>query len=517
MGTTVLIVDDDPVQRRLLENAVNKMGYRAVMVQDGESAVDMLCDGSGADISIVVLDLVMPGLDGMGVLEQLRRKNVDVPVIVQTSQGSIDAVVSAMRAGATDFCVKPVSFERLKVSIHNALKLGAMEDVVRKIRKSDNGVFGFDDVIGDSPAMQKVAGLGRRAAASSIPILIEGESGVGKEVVARAIQGSSPRNGKPFVTVNCGALPENLVESILFGHEKGAFTGAVSSHSGKFKEADGGTLFLDEVGELSLDIQVKLLRAIQEGEIDPVGAKRSVKTDFRLISATNRDMIELVKSGQFREDLYYRLNVFPILVPTLSARKTDIAALVKHFTARICLEEGRRGISGIRKDALSMLEAYDWPGNIRQLENTIFRAVILCDGEELTPNEFPQVAAAMGEDFKTSDDGKIVPLVSTAPVNSQPSDPASIQTPSFAVSMLSETGEMRSLEDVEGKMIRFAIAHHNGRMTRVAKSLGIGRSTLYRKLKEQGIDANDPNPTANTVADAAGSRKEDFDVASDVA
>jgi len=304
MSTTVLIVDDEPVQRRLLENSVNKMGHRAILCDDGEKAIEILQGSDGGDIDLIVLDLVMPGLDGMGVLVKMRELNLGQPVIVQTAQGGIDTVVGAVRAGATDFCVKPVSFERLKVSIQNALKLGAMEEAVSKIRKGVSGTFTFGDMIADSPAMEKVTRLGERAASSSIPILIEGESGVGKEVIAKAIQGSGARKGKPFVTVNCGALPENLVESILFGHEKGAFTGATSSHVGKFKEADGGTLFLDEVGELSADIQVKLLRAIQEGEVDPVGSNKSVKTDFRLISATNRDMIELVKDGKFREDLY---------------------------------------------------------------------------------------------------------------------------------------------------------------------------------------------------------------------
>jgi len=294
---TVLIVDDEPVQRRLLESAVVKM-------------------------------------------------------------------VSAIRAGAVDFCVKPVSPQRLNISIQNALKLGAMEKAVTQIRKTQDGQLTFDDMIAESVAMRQVVSMGQKAASSNIPVLIEGESGVGKEIIARAILGSSYRRGKPFITVNCGALPENLVESILFGHEKGAFTGATSNHVGKFKEADGGTLFLDEVGELPLDIQVKLLRALQEGEVDPVGATRPVKTDFRLISATNRNMMEQVERGAFREDLYYRLSVFPMSVPSLRERKPDIEALTRLFTARFCLEEGRRKISGVSQEALSMLmDPSNWYGN----------------------------------------------------------------------------------------------------------------------------------------------------------
>ena len=502
MNHTILIVDDDPVQRRILENAINKMGYQAATCEDGQSALDVLRTNPKPEIDLVVLDLVMPGLDGMGVLKSMAEAQIDIPVIVQTSQGGIETVVSAVRAGAVDFCVKPVSMERLKVSIQNALKVGAMEKVVQKINKTTQGIFNFDDMIGASAAMEKAKRLGLRAAGTSIPILIEGESGVGKEIFAKAIQGASERQGKPFVTVNCGALPENLAESILFGHEKGAFTGATQTHVGKFKEADGGTLFLDEVGELSLELQVKLLRAIQEGEIDPVGAKRPVKTDFRLISATNRDMIEQVKQGEFREDLYYRLNVFPISVPPLRNRKSDIAALIQHFTARICLEEGRRNISGITHDALAMLEAYDWPGNVRQLENTIFRAVVLCDNQQLTIDEFPQVAIAMGMELGASiGDERIVDLPSTSEASSDEEANPMVVVPTNAgtLPVVTSDGEIRSLQELEADMIRFAIDHHGGRMTRVARSLRIGRSTLYRKLKELGIDANEPRENAKTA------------------
>ncbi|MEE9314802.1 MAG: sigma-54 dependent transcriptional regulator [Rhizobiaceae bacterium] len=489
MSMTILIVDDEPVQRRLLENTIQKMGYRTVLAENGEQAIDRLRGVDGPAIGLIILDLVMPGLDGMGVLGKMQELGLERPVIVQTAQGGIDTVVSAIRAGAQDFCVKPVSMERLKVSIQNAMKFGAMEDAVKKIRKNVGGVFTFKDMIAESVAMEKVTKLGERAAGSTIPILIEGESGVGKEVIAKAIQGSGERKGKPFITVNCGALPENLVESILFGHEKGSFTGATNNHLGKFKEADGGTLFLDEVGELSLDIQVKLLRAIQEGEIDPVGAKHPVKTNFRLISATNRDMVEQVKLGEFREDLFYRLNVFPIHVPPLRERKSDIAALVRHFTARICLEEGRRNIAGIRTDALAMLEAYDWPGNIRQLENTIFRAIILCDGEELTIEEFPQVAMAMGVDEGVEEQAglgeenhRVTLLSQVAPMAPDMLDLTS------RLDLINEGGDVRTLDDVERELIKYTLDHHKGRMTKVARSLGIGRSTLYRKLKEYDLE-----------------------------
>ena len=269
--------------------------------------------------------------------------------------------------------------------------------------------------------MARTIRLAERAAKSNIPVLIEGESGVGKELMARAIQGASDRRGKPFVTVNCGALPENLVESILFGHEKGAFTGATEKHVGKFVEAHGGTLFLDEIGELPMDAQVKLLRALQDGEIDPVGARRPIKVDIRLISATNQNLIELVKRGLFREDLFYRLNVFPISIPPLRARAADVPDLARRFLARFCAEEGKR-IRGLANDAAALLAAYDWPGNVRQLENAMFRAVVLADGDELTVAEFPQIAAQV-EGYDVRVPPAPPPLADAAPAPMRRSEP----------------------------------------------------------------------------------------------
>src|SRR5487761_2370735 len=329
MTSTVMIVDDDPVQRRLLEAMIRRFGYDAVVCEGGEAVLARLESSHNVPIDLMILDLVMPDLDGMAVLGRMRERKIEIPVVVQTAHGSIEAVISAMRAGAADFVVKPVGAERLQVSIKNALRTGAMEDEIRTIKRTANGSMTFRDIVASSEEMARVIRLGERAAKSNIPVLIEGESGVGKELVARAIQGTSERRGKPFITVNCGALPENLVESILFGHEKGAFTGATEKHAGKFAEANGGTLFLDEIGELPLDTQVKLLRAIQEGEIDPIGSKRSLKVDIRLISATNQNLIERVKQGDFREDLYYRLNVFPVTIPPLRSRRDDIPDLTR--------------------------------------------------------------------------------------------------------------------------------------------------------------------------------------------
>ncbi|PKP76250.1 MAG: sigma-54-dependent Fis family transcriptional regulator, partial [Alphaproteobacteria bacterium HGW-Alphaproteobacteria-3] len=392
MTQAILIVDDDPAQRRILEEVVNRDGYRAIPVDGGEAALAYLESPAGAEIALVVLDLVMPGIGGMEVLKRVHPQKPNLPVIVLTAHGGIETVVNVMREGASDFVVKPVSPERLHVSMRNALKVNALTGEITRLQKRQTGRLTFADIIAPSPSMEPVIRLGKRAAQSNIPILIEGESGVGKELIAAAIQGEGERAGKPFITVNCGAIPENLVESILFGHEKGAFTGASDKHAGKFQEASGGTLFLDEIGELPLDIQVKLLRALQEGEVDPVGSKKPVKVDIRLISATNRDMLQMVKEGRFREDLYYRLNVFPVHIPPLRQRKDDIPELAAHFVRRLAAEEGKE-VVGIAQDALQMLKAYDWPGNVRQLENTIFRAIVLCDGEALQVSDFPQIAS----------------------------------------------------------------------------------------------------------------------------
>src|ERR1700751_5907985 len=337
----ILVVDDDPGQCRLLENMLQKSGYEAIVIGNGDAALTLLGGPDGARIDCVILDLVMPNLDGLGVLARLAQASINVPVIVQTAHGGIDNVGSGMRAGAIDFVVKPVGVERLQVSIRNALNTSALEGELARIKHSRSGTLGFADIITKSPVMAAVLRMAEKAAASTIPVLVSGESGVGKELIARAIHGSGERRAKPFIAVNCGAMPENLVESILFGHEKGSFTGATERHVGKFVEASGGTLFLDEVGELPPTAQVKLLRAIQEGEVEPVGARKPVKVDVRLISATNRNLTSDVKAGRFREDLFYRLHVFPITVPPLRERLEDISDLVRHFLARFAAEEGK--------------------------------------------------------------------------------------------------------------------------------------------------------------------------------
>jgi len=487
MAALILIVDDDPVQRRLLEATVRRFGYETETLDSGEAALARLAATDRPPANLLILDLMMPELDGMGVLQRMREREILTPAIVQTAHGSIEAVISAMRAGAIDFVVKPVGAERLQVSIKNALRVDALEDELRRATRRNAGEQSFRDILTRVESMTRTIRLAERAAKSNIPVLIEGESGVGKELLARAIQGGSERRGKPFVTVNCGALPENLVESILFGHEKGAFTGATEKHLGKFVEAHGGTLFLDEIGELPPEAQVKLLRALQEGEIDPVGGKRSVKVDVRLISATNRSLIDLVKNGRFREDLFYRMNVFPILVPPLRTRRADIPDLALRFLARFCAEEGKR-IRGIASDALSLLSAYDWPGNVRQLENAVFRAVVLADGDELTVAEFPQIAAQV-EGYDVEVPAAPSAVVERPPINAAPdSRPFEPRDPNI-LRLLDDHGDVRKLSDLEAETIRFALAYYRGQMSQMARKLGIGRSTLYRKLKEIGVEA----------------------------
>jgi DNA-binding NtrC family response regulator len=507
----VLVIDDDPVQCRLLEGMLQKFGYEAVTLDNGDAAIALLTGAEGARIDCVILDLVMPNLDGLGVLARLRQASIALPVIVQTAHGGIDNVVSAMRAGAVDFVVKPVGAERLQVSLRNALNTSALEGELARLKHSRAGTLGFADIITKSPTMHAVIRMAEKAAASNIPVLISGESGVGKELVARAIHGSGERRTKPFIAVNCGAMPENLVESILFGHEKGSFTGATERHIGKFVEASGGTLFLDEVGELPPAAQVKLLRAIQEGEVEPVGARKPVKVDVRIMSATNRDLVADVKAGRFREDLFYRLHVFPIAVPPLRERLADIPVLARHFLARFAAEEGKR-IRFMAPEALRLLTTHSWPGNIRQLENALFRAVVLAEGDSVGPGEFPQIAAQVS--------GQVLPQVSTE-VSTQVStevsalnDPAAHSAeldptepdlfviadppapPSFAespaavdgLSLLDAAGEVRPLEEVEAELIRYAITHYRGQMSEVARRLQIGRSTLYRKLEALGLN-----------------------------
>jgi DNA-binding NtrC family response regulator len=486
MAKTILIVDDDPVQRRLHSEIVTRAGFRPLQADGPKAAIKMAEQSSEGDFDLMLLDLQMPEIDGLGVLERVKPMRPNLPVIVVTAHAGIEHVVKAMRAGAIDFVVKPVSQERLQVSIENALHIKSLSGEVTRLQRRAVGDVDPADIVGGSPALRKALNLAERAAQSSIPVLIEGESGVGKELIARYIRARGERAERPFVAVNCGAIPENLVESILFGHEKGSFTGATGRHVGKFQEADGGTLFLDEIGELRQDLQVKLLRAIQEGEVDPVGSKQPIKVDVRLISATNRDLQKQVAQGVFREDLYYRVNVFPVAVPPLRERKEDIPALVEHFAQRFAAAEGLK-VLGATPEALDMLGSYHWPGNVRQLENAVFRAVVLADSDLLRPADFPQVAQWVGIDLPAEPAAAPTPPSTQSLVAATPATPAAAPV-AGGIRLLGDDGNVRPLGDIEAEVIRMALDHYHGQMSKVARRLGIGRSTLYRKVRELGLE-----------------------------
>ncbi len=492
----ILVVDDDPVQRRLAEAALQRQNFHVETASNGHEALDRLCNG-GMRFGVVVLDVVMPDIDGMTVLKTLRQKGIDTPVIVQTAQGSIDLAIEAMRAGAFDFMVKPVTPGRLADAVTKALIVsGKAAEPQARQRPERPGMR--RDLIGSSPEMERVRHLISKAATSDIPVLIEGESGTGKELVARAIAAGGTRGRKALVVVNCGAIPDNLVESILFGHEKGAFTGATEKHIGKFVEADGGTLFLDEIGELPLAAQVKLLRALQDGHVEPVGARSGRRVDVRVVSATNRDLLAAVREGRFREDLYYRLSVFPIITPTLRNRPGDVAELARHFVERQTAAAGGGPVPQITERAMDVLSAYDWPGNIRQLENTIFRAIVLNESGALDIEDFAQIAAQIAPRLVVHPAPRMIsPMPSVSEITqarheiqagSAANHVASVQPPSDP--FRSPDGHILPLAELEARAIALAITQYRGQMSEVARRLGIGRSTLYRKLKEYGIEAD---------------------------
>lgn len=469
----LLIVDDDPAQRRAtgaMLKAANRLWLEA---ESGTEALELLNGPVGTDIRLVLLDLAIPDMDGLQVLRSIKPDHPNIPVIVLTGNGSVANAVAAMQAGATDFLIKPISPNKLEIAIRDAIK---MDDLTREVERLSNTAKTdeFGKLVAESTATQRAIRIAKSGAQSSIPILIEGESGVGKEVFARAIHASSGRSRKPFVAVNCGALPENLVESILFGHEKGAFTGASARRVGKFEEANGGVLFLDEIGELPLDAQVKLLRAIQEGEVDPVGGSRTVRTDIRLISATNRNLIAEVAAGRFREDLYYRVSVFPLDLPPLRERTADIPALSNLFIRRFAKQENKEA-PRLSSEAMALLQSAPWPGNIRQFENMIYRAVVLSENAELTVDDFANVNMTFAaQRTAMSDEGIATPVAEPSP------------SPLF-----DEDGHIKLMADIEKLVMETALDRYDGSMSEAARRLGIGRSTLYRKLRGDEENMND--------------------------
>ena len=461
MSNLILIVDDDPTQRRLLEAVANRQGYRTKAVPGGRPAMEHLRDPKAEPVDLVLLDLNMPDLDGWGVLEQMRPIHPSLPVVVLSAQAGVDTVVRAMRAGANDFVVKPVSPERLMVSIENALKIGTLAGQVARLSRKIAGQVGFTDMIAVSPPMNGILDLARRASTSSIPILIEGESGVGKELIARAIQGSSERKGKAFVVVNCGAIPDNLVESILFGHEKGAFTGAIDKHMGKFQEASGGTLFLDEIGEMPLEVQAKLLRVTQTREVLPLGAARPERVDVRIVCATHRDLHAMQRAGTFRGDLYARLNEIPVRLPPLRERKEDVFQLATAMLAREKRSDIRLGMP-----FLAGLLHYDFPFNVRELEAAVRAAAALAETDVLGEEHLPAAIRAALEGYGARPPGEREPQ--------------------------GEADTTRSPHDMPPiEVLVESLANHRGNLAAVGRDHGKSRATVHRWMKRYGLNPDD--------------------------
>ncbi|MCB1900940.1 sigma-54-dependent transcriptional regulator [Cognatazoarcus halotolerans] len=443
----ILIADDEPNMRRVLEIMLRKMGHTVFAAADGQEAFEL---ARGNAIDLVITDLRMPRMDGITLLSTLREAGIDAPVIVITAHGTVESAVDAMKRGASDYLLRPFDLDALELAIERVL--GGVE-VARQnsfLREElDRGWQGF---IGTSAAMQAVYEQIRQVAPSRATVMITGETGSGKEVAARAIHAASPRKDKLFVPINCAAIPAEMLESELFGHEKGAFTGAVRERVGKFELADGGTLFLDEITEMPLALQAKLLRVLQEGSIERLGSNRTLQLDLRLIAATNRDPRTSIAEGHLREDLFYRLNVFALELPALRQRKEDIAALVRHFADKH-RHAGLTG-QGFETGLFEHLEAYDWPGNVRELENTVERALVLAGGAKLGKRHFP--------------------LAATAPAEISPIDAETLPE-----GPLSEV-----VEALEQRLIERALLRSEGNKTRAAALLGISERTLWYKLKK---------------------------------
>ena len=466
---SLLLIDDEPAQSRLIEAIAARAGWRVIRAADLDQAMEVL-EGPGArSIDVVLIDQWSPDSSGAELVRALRASFAHLPVMILTAQNSSEKAVEAMRAGATDFLIKPIAPDRLLTALETLRDTANPKGELRPLSEKISYALAFDEIVGSAPEFRAALAIAAKAARARVPVLIEGESGTGKEVIAQAIHSASPRGKRPMFVVNCGAIPTNLIESELFGHEKGAFTGAFERQVGRFAHAEGSTMFLDEVGELPLDAQVKLLRVLQSGEIQPLGSRHASHVDVRVIAATNRNLAEDIAEGRFREDLYYRLNVVPVSIPPLRNRTGDIPALARHLLTRIGQQPGMRRIS-ITDEAIQLLSSFSWPGNVRQLHNALFRAAILCEGDTLTATDFPHIAVEASHQAAT-------PRVLGAVAN----------TAGGGITLFEANGHLRSLNDIEADVIRLAIGHYRGRMSEVARRLGIGRSTLYRKLAELGI------------------------------
>jgi two-component system response regulator HydG len=451
--TIILIVDDDPGHRATLKTILRSLSYLVDEVDDGSKAVEKV---RGGPFDLILMDVRMTVMDGIEALKQIKQYNPAIPVLIMTAYSSVESAVEALKAGAYDYLTKPLDFEALKITIERALEHTRLKEENEALKKKIRSGFNIEDIIGNSRPMKELMDMLAMVAPSEATVLITGESGTGKELIARAIHFNSDRREGPLVIVNCAALAETLLESELFGHEKGAFTGADKRRKGRFMQANKGTIFLDEIGEMSPMMQAKLLRVIQDREIQRVGSDKAIQVDVRIVAATNRDLEEDVSSSKFREDLYYRLNVVPLMVPPLRDRLEDIPLLAQHFLDKYA-EKSRKRIRGFTPLAMDMLLKYEWPGNVRELENAVERAVILLSGDYISEKELPlTIAQSYIKEGSTTDLGRNV-----------------IQ--------------LQSLEDIEKVAILAALDAAGGNKSEAARKLKITRRTLYKKLQKFGV------------------------------
>ncbi len=455
MKGTILVVDDERSIRVGLKGLLAKEGYEVAIAESGGDALRFL-DGQLFDL--VLTDLRMPGLDGVSLLKKIKEQYPDTLVVMMTAYGSEKIAVEAMKAGAHDYIVKPFDNEEVKILARQALEQTALRREVRQLHERLDTAFRFDHILGTSPAMQHVFDIVRKVAATDLTVLITGESGTGKELIANALHQNSPRKGGPFIKVNCAAMARELVESELFGHEKGAFTGAITAREGKFAAADGGTLFLDEIGDMSLETQAKVLRALQEREFERVGGNKIVKVDVRVLAATNKDLQQLVQEDKFREDLFYRLNVVPIALPPLRERREDIPLLATHFLREVTSRYGSSPAT-LSPDAYGLLLSTPWPGNVRELKNVIEAAAVLAAG--------PKIQAA---DLRLSQQTRMA-------------EPTG--------SLTFREAKQQVVEAFERDFIGRALRCHHGNITKAAEEMGLHRQQLQQKIRELGLKAGE--------------------------
>ncbi len=473
----VLIADDELNMRRVLEAMLRREGYDVVTAANGLDALAAM----NRDVHTVITDLKMPGLDGMGLLKKLSADYADVPVVMITAHGSVESAVEAVKLGAFDYLEKPFEQEQIRQVVAKALSTFALSR--RDARPEEVTARGRFRLIGESPAIKQIYAVVEKVANTPSTVLITGESGTGKELIARALHENSSRHGGPFIKINCAAIPKTLMESELFGYEKGAFTGAVGAKPGRFELAHGGTLFLDEIGEIPIEMQVKLLRVLQESEFERVGGIKTIKVDVRLVTATNRDLLQEIGAGNFREDLFYRLNVVPIHIPPLRERREDIPLLAEHFIAKFN-ERLRKQIEGITPDAIERLVAHPWPGNIRELENLMERTVLFCEGPQIRASDLPPEISHLAPVALSH----LAPLTPATPAAAaQVDEPRGVPAAAaLAASSLKEAVRAQT-ERVERELIQRALDETGGNVTQAARKLKISRKSLQTKMKEFGL------------------------------